>query len=1118
LHPPFIQRGLRWVCVFYRNGEVTVKSTFAGFCTRALAALLLALGVAAGAAAQETTGTITGVAKDSSGAVLPGVTVTVKNVQTGGTQEFVTNESGIYTARLLQPGEYEVAFALSGFQSRTIKGIQLHVNDRLEVNGQLGVTGVSETVEVSAASQFVQPSPSVQNLMGPTQVQELPLNNRNFVQLATLVPGVSSDLSDEVGIGLTSTVSISVAGGRRNAVNWLVDGVSNVDVGSNITLLSTPTLESIQEFKIITSSYAAEFPRSGGGVVNIVTKGGSQKFSGTAYDFIRNNSLNANTFFRNRSTDASLRDSAPRLRYQNPGYTVGGPILPSRQKAFFFWSQEWRRISRAVSNSTVNVVDPAWLSDPANANYVDPAQRDPNSVKLLALWPTPNATSGTGVAQYVNTVPSINNTRQEVVRADVDVNPRYKLVGRYTHDLSDTVEPGGLFQSQTAFLPHVSATNTGVPGQVMAIELRGTYGGMLNELKYQFSSNRIHTTDDGDNRNTRSDLGISTPELFPENAAGRIPSVSISGLQGFTTIQAFNIEYFNNTIADNLTWQRGKHALKVGGLMAFERKNENANNNTQGSFAFVAGGGRTAFQNFLTGNRDSLCGAGCTYSEAEIDVTNHLRFQRYEIFAQDTFRMRPNVTLDYGIRYALYPAVTDANNILSTFDPTRFDPAKAPTCANAACSAVIPGTGDPLNGLIVAGQNSPFGDAIYATEKNNWQPRAGISWDPSGDGKAIVRGGFGLYFDQPLVGIFEQNAFTNPPYVNTVSVTNASMSNPSAGSLPGTSGLRSLIASSVPFKTPRMQQWNVGYQRQVYRRGSIDVGYVGSHGDHQIQPVDINRPDPSAVVAAGSQTAASLFRGYNVSTSNTGAGINNRQTTAYSNYHGLLTQFRHEGGRGGTYTLNYTLSRARTTATNDRDAADLPQNPRDLDAEYADARTDRRHIFNATYIIELPFYKDANAALKAALGGWQLSGYTTLQSGPPVSRILQSTNNDRRGIFADQVGNPRAGTMDFPFWFDPAAFAPSADGTYGSSRRAIFRLPGRNQTDLALSKNFYMLEGKRLQFRADFLNAFNHTQWSVVDNTCDTSLTTCGISTDTFGQITAARNPREIQLSLKLFW
>ena len=232
-------------------------------------------------------------------------------------------------------------------------------------------------------------------------------------------------------------------------------------------------------------------------------------------------------------------------------------------------------------------------------------------------------------------------------------------------------------------------------------------------------------------------------------------------------------------------------------------------------------------------------------------------------------------------------------------------------------------------------------------------------------------------------------------------------------------------------------------------------------------------------------------------------------------YKGLLTQFRHDGGRSGTYTVNYTLSRAQTTSTNDRDAADLPQNPRDLDREYADARTDRRHIFNATYVLELPFYRDAGGALKAILGGWQVSGYTTLQSGPPISRLLQSTNNDRRGIFADAVGDPRAGQLDFPYWFDPAAFAPSADGTYGNSRRAMFRLPGRNQTDLAVSKNLYVMQ-KRIQFRADFINAFNHTQWVGVDNTCDTSTASCTVTNDTFGQITSARNPREIQLSLSL--
>jgi len=1071
--------------------------------------LLLAL-CAAPSIAQETTGTIVGVVTDQTGAVLPGATVVVRNVSTGVSQEFVTGQTGRFTAAALRPGTYEVTFNLSGFNPQAVRGIELHVNDRLEINGKLGV-GVTETVEVSAASQFVQPSPAVQSLMGPTQVQELPLNNRNFVQLATLVPGVSSDLGDEVGIGLTNVVSISVNGSRRNGVNWLVDGVSNVDVGSNITLLATPTLESIQEFKIITSNYSAEWPRSGGGVVNIVTRGGTQQFSGVAYEFFRSDALNANSWARKRAGTEALRD-APELEYNNFGYTVGGPLLPSREKAFFFWSQEWRKINRAPASSTATVVDPAWLNDPNNANFVPPAERDPNAEALLGLWPAPNE----GVNRFVNTNPNVNDTRQEVLRIDYDFADNWKLVGRYTHDFSKTVEPGGLFFGVA--VPDVAATQTEVPGNVFATELRTTLGQGLNEFRYQLSGNKISTTDLEANVNTRSAVGVNIPELFPENNANRIPTIVLAGgaLSTIGAGQGFNIEYWNHTFSDNYTHQRGNHTFKGGILMAFEQKNEGASNETQGRFTFGVGGDRTAFQNFLTGNRDGLCGNPCTYSESEIDITNNLRFNRYEMFVQDTWRIRPNITLDYGLRYAVYPQIIDKNNVLTNFVPDLYDVSRRPEFANAAGSLLVAGTGDPLNGIIVAGQNSPFDRGIYETDTNNFQPRLGFSWDPEGTGSMIVRGGWGLYYDQPLVGIFEQNAFVNPPFANTVSLLNPSLSNPRAGVSTGTVGLRSLIASSVPFDTPRTQQWNIGVQRQLYPQGFIDVSYVGSRGDDLIQPVDINLPQPADVVAAdGNLNLVRPFLGYGT--------IQMRQTTAYSNYWGFLTQFRHDQGRDGTLTLNYTLSRNRTTATNDRDAIDFPQNPLDLEAEYADARTDRRHIFTATYIYELPFFRDStNVIARAALGGWQISGLTQISSGQPVPRITANTNGGRRGGRADQVGDPGAGEQSGDFWFNPAAFAPPADGAYGNSPRAAFRMPGRNQTDLALSKNFYPFD-LRLQFRADFINAFNHTQFSAIDAACSAATTVtlnrCDIGgTDTFGQVTGARAPREIQLSFKLYW
>jgi hypothetical protein len=1068
--------------------------------TAALAALAVA--VASGAVAQETTGSIAGAVRDQTGAVLPGATVVVTNVRTGMAREFTTNPSGRYLAPLLPVGPYQVAVSLGGFQPATAKDIDLHVNDRLEVNLTLLVEGLAATVEVTAEPTVVQPTASVQSLMGPTQVMELPLNNRNFAQLATLVPGVSSDLADEVGVGLTSVMSISVNGARRNAVNWLVDGGSNVDVGSNVTLLATPTLESIEEFKIITSSYAAEWPRSGGGIVNVVTKSGSNEYRVSAYEFLRNDALNANSFFRKLSTDPATRDNPPRLRYHNFGYTVGGPIRKDR--LFFFFSQEWRRITRAPASLRANVPDPAWLTDPASPNYVPPAERDPNAVRLLALWPQPNA----GPTLYQSSAPNINDTRQEVVRLDYQPGARWRFMVRFTNDLSETREAGGLFFGTA--VPNVATTDTPVPGDILVAQATTTLNSTtVNELAYHYTGNEISTSNPEGTRNKRTDYGLTIPEVFPENASGLIPTVSVSGLSLAGASQLYSIVYRNHTFTDNLTLQRGNHAFKVGALVTLESKDENAASVTHGRFDFVAGGGRTAFQNFLRGNRDGACGTGCAYTEAERDVTNHLRFSRYEAYVQDTWKVRPNLTLDLGVRYSVYPGVIDQNDVLTSFDPARYDPARAPRFSSAAGSAVVVGTGDPVNGIVVAGQSSPHGRRLHATDTDNFGPRGGFSWDVGSDGRTVLRGGFGVYYDQPLVGIFEQNAFVNPPYNTSIVLQNASLSNPAAGVTPTTTGLRSLIASSDPFVTPRTTQWNVGVQRQLWARAAIDVAYVGARGSNLIRPVDINLPPPADVVRLGSLNLARPYLGYTT--------ITMRETTARSRFHGLLVGFRHDRGRSGTLSVAYTLSRSKTDATNDRDAIDLPQNPRDKEAEYALARTDRLHILTANYIYELPFFRNAKGGfLKHALGGWQLSGITTLQSGPPVPRILAGTNAGRRGNRANQVADPFADLPQGLYWFNPRAFAPPADGSFGSSGRALFRLPGRHQWDLALSKNWYPSARTRLQFRADFINAFNHTQFTTVDADCSRSLTTC--ATGTFGQITGARAPREIQLGLKVYW
>ena len=1063
-------------------------------------ALALTIAAIAPAAAQEITGTISGTVTDGTGASLPGVTVTATLTNRNLVREAITTTGGTYTLAFLPGGTYDVTFSLSGFKSFSAKAIEVHVNDRLELNAKLDVGAVTETVEVVAGNTLIQSTPQVQSLMGPTQLQELPLNNRNFVQLATLVPGVNSSLPDEVGIGLTNVVSVSIAGNRRNSVNWLVDGASNVDVGSNVTLLATPTLESIEEFKIITTGYNAEWPRSGGGIINIVTKSGSNVFRGSGYEFFRDDKLNANSFFRNQSTDPETNGKAPALDYNNFGFTIGGPLL--RDNLFFFFSQEWRQISRAPASTLATVIDPAWLNDPSNPNYVAPADRDPNAVRLLAAWPAANL----GANSYQDSRPNDQDTRQEVIRMDYQMGANWRLMGRYTHDLSETTETGGLFFNTT--IPNIATTLTNVPGHILVAQLTTTLSSsMLNELSFQFSGNAIKSEYGENAINTRGAFNLTIPELFPENRNDLVPSIDLSNQA--TTIgapQLFDNKYRNYTISDNLSWQRGSHALKAGFLFAFEQKDEISGSETQGRFVFAAAGGRTAFQNFMLGNRDGVCGVSCTYTEPGVEVDSQFRFNRQEFYVQDSWRLRSNVTLDYGLRYALFPPVTDKNDVLTNFDPDVYLPSAAPTL-NAA-GTVVAGTGDPLNGIIVAGQNSPHGSAIYQNDKNNFQPRVGFSWDMFSNSRTVMRGGYGIYYDQPLIGIFLQNAFVNPPFVANPQVQNAQLSNPGSGITPTTRPVTNLIASSDPFDTPRIQQWNVGVQRQLYPRGMVDVSYVGSAGDDLIQPVDINQPQPADVVRTGVLNAARPFIGYGT--------VTMRQTTAKSRYNGLLVGFRHDQGRAGLLSIAYTLSRTKTDATNDRDAIDLPQNPLDLAAEYAIARTDRTHVFTANYVYELPFFRDSGPLLKATLGGWQVSGITQMWSGQPVSRIINgNTNGGRQGIRVDQISDPLSGipadVIGGVFVFNPAAFARPADGSYGNTGRSIFRLPGVHQWDITLSKNWYPVQELRLQFRTDFINAFNHTQ-------LDPAQVQNSTTQARFGQIIGTRAPREIQFGFRVSW
>jgi Carboxypeptidase regulatory-like domain len=1080
----------------------------------AIGCWMLLMPLAAPGYAQETTGTILGALVDQTGAVLPRVKVVITSVDTGRIREVVTNNAGQYSASL-QVGNYEISFLLPNFQPFTARGISLHVNDRLQVNGKL-VAGAVETLTVTA-ERLVQPTATVQYLVSRTAVQELPLLNRTFVQLATLVPGVSSDLFENLCFcapeDLGSALATTINGGRWSAVNWLLDGASNVNVRTNHSLLAAPSLESIQEINVLTSSYAAEWPRNGGGVVNVVTRSGTSRFSGSAYEFLRNDALNANNFFRNMSTDPETNSAASRLRYNNFGYTLGGPALPGRQKLFFFFSEEWRKSSRAVNEFEESVPDPAWLTDPTNPNYVPPQDRDPNAVRLLALWPAPNV-PGTNLRRA--SYPVKINSRQEFVRADYHQGANLALTGRYYHD-SPSADSGCNY-------PELEPNLIRTLGNVAVVELRRVGSRFVNELSYKWSG---RSTSQKNELRTRSGLGVVIPEIFPENEGNLVPNVAIQGLMGFGKRQPDVPRYGNHTLGDTMTIQQGRHAVKAGVQVGFEKVDSGGTlGQTQGHFNFRPGGGFTAFQNFLRGNSDRVCGDRCMYYEQETDILNRLRFRRYEAFVQDTWRVHPSVTLDLGLRYAFYPPLTDEANMLSNFSPEAYDPARVPAFAypfRPNEPVLVVGTGDIFNGIYVAGEDSPYGRAIYSADTNNLQPRLGIAWDSLGNGRLILRAGYGVYFDQAQVEIFMHNALASWGPVlsqsSEINLRNAPLSNPGAGTALNVDSfgvpLPVVYAVSDPFVAPRWQHWNVGLQRRLYSRGVADVGYVAAQGDHLLRFVDINKPQPEDLVAHGG--IEDLARPY------LGLGpIFMRETSGFSRYHGLLASFRHEGGRAGSATVNYTFSRNRADATYDSSYGDDPQNPLDRDAEFADARTDRRHILTAYYVYELPFARAATGGWrKALLGGWQIAGLTTVESGPAARVWVYTFESPSRR--ANQVSNPGAGDQSGAQWFEPAAFQPEPSGGYGNAPVAPFRLPGRHQWDFSVSKNLTLAGAARLQIRADVINAFNQTQFLDVETECFLfqNETTCSGSSGflgEFGTANWARPPREIQLGIRLNW
>jgi outer membrane receptor protein involved in Fe transport len=1082
------------------------------------AALLLTLLLALPAAAQEITGTITGTVTDQSGAAIPGLTVTVRNVGTNATQTVVTDENGVYVATLLPAGRYEVSLELPGFKRFVRSNLQLSVNDRLGVNITLQPGDVSETITVTASTPLVKTESSdVSTLISAKQVEQMPLNGRNIISLVALQPGVSSTLPSTLTVGLGNLTNVFVNGNRASQNNWMVDGADNNDAGSNLALINYVNVDTVQEVNILRSNYSAEFGRNAGGQVNVVTKSGSNGVHGSAFWFLRNDKFDASPFFGTLDVDNDGKRDATPLDYHNFGGTVGGPLL--RDKLFFFFGEEFRKIEtmrgtglnitrtptaaqRAGNFAGLPAIIDPLTGQPFPGNVIPADRIDPVARTLADQFPLPNGDFGGGRNFSAETL-SQRDFRQEFVRLDYRHSDAHTFYARFINDSIPTTEPfGEVFGTNFSAFPGIAETETNNPGRSLVGNWTWVLSsGMLNEVAYNYSRGAIQSEIIGSGARP-----ANTPKIFTGQPGDAwMPSLAFS-TGGYGTIDFFGP--YDNTFGshrfkDTFTWLRGSHALKFGTLLSWEFKNENNAQDTNGTFTFP-GTTNAAFTSTGDAFADFLLGQAVSYAEPNVDITSHLRYQMYEFFAQDDWTVTPNLTLNLGMRYSVILQPTDTDNVLTNFDPDAFDPNRAYQID--ASNNRVPGTGDPLNGIVIAGVNSPYGDRITRTDKTNFGPRAGFAWDVAGDGMTAVRGGYGLYYDRTLVGIALQNAFVNPPFVvnavfNASGTSLPTLSNPRGGAQRNNEALVvGLIAMDEDFKTPRVHQFSLGVQRQLPGNFVADIAYVGAQGRNLLRSIDINRTNAGATAPTN---AARPYRGY--------GNIQFRETTATSSYNSLQTSLARRFQDGLLLTVNYTLSKAVSDSSSDRNAADFPQWQGDLASERAVTAYDRTHIFGAHYVWELPFFADRdNRLLYNTLGGWQISGSTKIATGIPLTVTTQVNTANSFGQGAtlrpDLVGDPDDAPGTVEQFFAADAFRQPAANQFGNAPRSVIRLPYQNSTDLGLFKNFYVGGNLGLQFRAEMFNVFNRTNFTNAGTV---------MGNPTFGRLTTAAEPRLIQFGLR---
>jgi hypothetical protein len=1162
-----------------------------------LLSALLAL-FAVSALAQEAT--IVGTVTDASGAVVPNTTVTITAVATGTTRSLTTNADGQYAAPSLSIGGYNVRAESKGFKSAETKGIVLNVADRVRVDFKLEVGNVQETVAVEANAVTVQTDTGeVSSVINGEQISNLGINGRSLYSLFALTPGASSIQADKGGftpVSGDSTVSIN---GQRAGHNLqLLDGGENLDRGGSSGSVM-PSVDAIAEFNNLTSNYSAEYGLSSAATITTAIKSGTKQFHASAWEFFRNDDLDARNYFNpapapvaelrfnvygfNAGGQVPVAKAHPTFFFYNMEWrsevdggllnlpvplaseypdAAGagtGAILPATYNGKSNIAYVPQGIVNFGSGCTGGLPAGIVPGNPFPNNTIPDCLIDNNAKALLTaggkyggIFPTP--TSG---ANFVGGNNSPTNVREEIARIDHQFTPKFSVFGHWVSEqISQTY---GTTQWSGDNVPSI-ADVFGNPSYSAVVHTTYVISPtLLNEAAFNYNGNRIHIIPNG---LISAPSGFTFNRLFSgPNADSRIPSISLAGNTGAN--YTANWTPWNNKaddyqLRDDVSWTRGAHSFKFGFSWALYKKAQDAFANTEGNFTFngifTSGTLNPKGVDFA----DFLLGDAQQYTEDAVKITGQWNNISLASYAQDNWRVSPRLTLNLGLRWDGIPHTYEANQQSSNFYPNLYNPANAatfdsngnvcsvnstPACAggpspglSTSPNPILAGVQFYTNGIGIGGKNGiPKG--LVNSSWANFGPRLGFSYDLTGQGKTVVRGGFGIMYER-IQGNDMYNGAVNPPGDLSPTLNDVSLSNPgqqivSPGSLISPAQLPVLPLNvtgiALHYPAPMSYQYSLGVQQALGARAVLGLSYVGNQSRHENYYQEVNLPplaDVPSLVASGGAGINKLmsFPGYH--------GIRLAENGANSSYNSLQLDLHGQVRRDLQLQFAYTYSRSIDevgAANNSGGDLSNDTNPY-LGPAYdrGPSNYDRTHVAFVNFVYQLPFFKDSsNRLAKATLGGWEFSGIVTFESGAPLNLGVSGNNAssvipNAGGSSSINTGNrPNlTGSITYPKtvaqWFNPTAFSTPACATgpdcWGNLGFDALRGPGRDNWNMSLIKTFAFTERFKLQFRADSFNLWNHTQFKGDANNGGISLSQ---GSSNFGAITSAFDPRVFQLALK---